>query len=171
MPHLFIMNATEIKNLSRDVDSFTLAYIEAALWSSTGPAYGECPCCGKTALLDKLPEPEYQQDRMCAGPECGTRETPHEPPLDSNYGWTDIAPECLQRMLDDCAKFQAANDLTGYPLKEAGHDFWLTRAGHGCGFWENDFGTEEQCDKLTAACKRLGEFNLYPGDDGRLHGQ
>ena len=161
--------ASEIKNLARYGDTFTTAYIEAALWSSTGPAFGECPCCGETKLLDRLPEKEYRQDSMCSGPECGMRETPEEPPLDENYSWTDIAPETLQRMIDDCAKFQAENDLTGYPLKNAGHDFWLTRNGHGCGFWENDFGTEEQCDKLTKASKAFGEFNLYPGDDGKLY--
>lgn len=161
------MNATEIKH----VDSFTLAYIEAALWSTTGPAFGVCPCCEQPGkLLDRWPEEKYERQEMCSGPECGTRETNHEPPLDQNYGLEDIAPECLQRMIDDCAKFQAEQDLTDYPLKNAGHDFWLTRGGHGCGFWENNFGTEEQCDKLTEACKRLGEFNLYPGDDGKLYG-
>jgi hypothetical protein len=73
-------------------------------------------------------------------------------------------------MLDDCAKFQAEQDLTGYSSRQAGHNFWFTRAGHGVGFWENDFGTEEQNDELTEVCKQLGEFNLYPGDDGRLYG-
>lgn len=164
------LKATEIKNLVRDCDSFTVAYIEAALWSTTGPKFGECPCCGETKLLDRWPEEQYERQEMCAGPECGTRETNHEPALDENYNWTDIAPECLQKMLDDCAAFQAANDLTGYPKERAGHDFWFTRAGHGCGFWENDFGTEGQCEALTKACKQLGEFYLYPGDDGRLYG-
>lgn len=164
------MKATEIKNLFRDVDTFTRAYIKAALWSSNGPAFGECPCCGNRALLDKSPEKEFEQVEMCSAEGCGVRQTPHEPPLDENYSWTDLAPETLQRMLDDCAKFQAEQDLTGYPLNQAGHDFWLTRAGHGCGFWENDFGSANQCESLTRACERLGEFYLYPGDDGRLYG-
>lgn len=165
------MKATEIKNLFRDTDSFTRGYIVAALWSTTGPAFGTCPCCGEeNKLLDKWPSDEFERQERCSGPECGTRETAHEPALDENYSWTDIAPECLQAMLDDCAKFQAEQDLSGYPSEQAGHDFWLTRAGHGCGFWENDFGTEEQCDKLTEVCKQMGEFYLYPGDDGKLYG-
>lgn len=163
------MKATEIKNLVRDCDSFTVAYIECALWSSTGPAFGECPCCGGRALLCRLPEEQFEQVEMCASPECGVRETPHEPPLDDNYNWTDISPTTLQAMLDDCAKFQSENDLTGYPLKNAGHDFWLTRNGHGSGFWENDFGTERQCQDLTDASHEFGGFNFYPGDDGKIY--
>lgn len=169
------MKATEIKELVRDVDTFTLAYIEAALWSTHGPAFGVCPCCEQPGkLLDRWPEEKYERQEMCSGPECGTRETNYEPALEENYSWTDLAPETLQAMLDDCAKFQAeqgaAGNLTGYPLEQAGHDFWLTRAGHGCGFWENDFGNANQCESLTRACERLGEFYLYPGDDGRLYG-
>lgn len=154
------------------LDTFTRAYIECALWSSTGPAFGTCPCCGEPdKLLDKWPGPEFERQEMCSGPDCGTHETAHEPPLQDNYSESDIAPECLQRMIDDCAKFQRENDLTDYPDTNAGHDFWLTRNGHGCGFWENDYGTESQCEALTKASKAFGEFNLYPGDDGKLYGQ
>jgi hypothetical protein len=156
------------------LDAFTLAYIEAALWSSTGPKFGKCPCCGKdNVLLDKWPEEHFERQEMCSGPECGTRETAHEPPLDENYSRDDMSPECLAVMVADCAKFQKeqAANLVDYPTVRAGHDFWLTRNGHGSGFWENDFGTEEQCEALDKACKSFGEFNLYPGDDGRIYGQ
>ena len=90
-------------------------------------------------------------------------------PLDSNYSIADFAPEALEKMTDDCRRFQAENDLEGYPDANAGHDFWLTRCGHGCGFGENDFGTEDQCARLTRACKNYGEVWLTVGDDGLIY--
>lgn len=159
----------QIMNLQRDVDTFTTAYIECALWSSTEYKFGECPCCGKMAVLDRLPELEYEQTPMCSADGCGVREIPNPDPMDQNYSWTDLADETLAKIVADCKAFQDQNNLTGYPLKNAGHDFWLTRNGHGCGFWENDFGTPEQCELLHAASKRFGECNLYVGDDGKLY--
>ena len=34
--------------------------------------------------------------------------------------------------------YDAAIDLQG--LKRMGHDLWLTRCGHGAGFWDGDYG-------------------------------
>lgn len=149
------------------LDTFTTAYIEAALWSSTDYAHGECPCCGKKAILSHYPEMEYEWEAMCS--ECGAQEIANPEPLDSNYNADDIAPETLKKMIADCTAFQKDNDLEGYGDSQAGHDFWLTREGHGAGFWEEDHGTPEQCAKLEAAAKAFGEFNLYVGDDGRIH--
>ncbi len=58
-------------------------------------------------------------------------------PLDSNYTAADIAAETMERILADCAKFQTenVNDI-GADVEQAGHDLWLTRNHHGCGFWE-----------------------------------
>jgi len=93
-------------------------------------------------------------------------------PLDSNYDESDIAPDTLKQMAEDCAIFQRDNDIEGYgdDDSQAGHDFWLTRNGHGCGFWEEDHGTPEQCAKLNKAAKAFGSFDLYIGDDGQIHG-
>lgn len=92
-------------------------------------------------------------------------------PLDSNYDVSDFMPDELAKIIRDCKRFQDENaaDLVEYPTARAGHDFFLTRCGHGAGFWENDFGTEAQCEHLTAACKAFGESNPYVGDDGRLY--
>jgi len=93
-------------------------------------------------------------------------------PLDDNYDISDIAPETLEQMKKDCADFQSqfADLLTDYPDENAGHDFWLTRNRHGAGFWENDFGTRENCKKLTEMAHAYGSFDLYVGDDGKIHG-
>lgn len=90
-------------------------------------------------------------------------------PLDRDYSPSDIAPATLAKMEADCTRFLAKNDITGYGDEQAGHDFWLTRNGHGCGFWEENHGTPEQCALLDAAAEAFGAFDLYIGEDGQIH--
>lgn len=92
-------------------------------------------------------------------------------PLNENYGPNDLAPETLEKIKTDCDKFQAENaqDIDGRQ-EQAGHDFWLTRCHHGCGFWDGNW-PKEAGDRLTAACKGYPEVNLYVGDDRLIHGE
>lgn len=73
-----------------------------------------------------------------------------------------------QVMRADCASFVAANaaDLALYGLDpgQCGHDFWLTRNGHGAGFW--DRGRGDVGDRLSDAATALGESYLYLSEDG-----
>jgi len=123
------------------LDDFTRAYIEAALWSTND-------------------ESNEQGGN----------------PLDHNYTPEDIAPETLETIVADCKRFQEENakdiaageDRLDYTTSErAGHDFWLTRNGHGCGFWDGDWPKGAE-DRLTEASKAFGEVWLYVGDDGRI---
>lgn len=98
---------------------------------------------------------------------------------------SDLAPDTIRAMLKDCASFQEkAADLLAqayardgygkpgeYSAEEmAGHDFWLTRNGHGAGFWDRDALSEGDLgDKLSAIAKTFGESNLYQGDDGGIY--
>jgi len=94
-------------------------------------------------------------------------------PLDRNYGIKDVGRKTLRRMVADCAKFQAAMEhvLAALPqtAAQAGHDFWLTRNGHGAGFWDGDW-PEPAAALLTAYAKSFGEYDLIVGDDGQVHG-
>lgn len=121
------------------LDDFTLGFLGTALWSST------------------------DESRDDGGD-----------PLDDNYGVDDFEKEALEKLAADCARFQEENaaDLeAGYesiphddtPESRAGHDFWLTRNGHGAGFWDGDW-PEPQATRLTDASKRFGEVNLYVQD-------
>lgn len=124
------------------LNEFIIGYTECALWCSTGMD-DDC---------------EY---------------------LDEKYDSDDIAPEALKEMEADCAKFITENEtaLGDYAEKigtneyteseKAGHDFWLTRNGHGAGFWDRDIG--EVGDKLTEASEGFGEVGLYVGDDGKVY--
>jgi hypothetical protein len=103
-------------------------------------------------------------------------------PLDQNYGVEDIALESLAEMVADCKDFQESfGELIAGRLETAGHDFWLTRNGHGAGFWDGDWWepmpSEHESarqyktvgDFLTAMSKPYGEVNLYVGDDGKVY--
>lgn len=125
------------------LDSFTRAYIEAALWSSNDNS----------------------------DPETGGE------PLDRNYDVSDIEDETLWQMWDDCQSFQKSNAellaQAAYNRREysndemAGHDFWLSRNGHGAGFFDRDLG--EVGDQLQAAAESYGEVYLEVSDEGTIY--
>lgn len=123
-------------------DEFTRSYIECALWSTNDEST----------------------------PEGGE-------PLDDNYGPEDLSQECLAAMIVDCESFQEDNakDLATWgryhrytPEEMGGHDFWLTRNGHGAGFWDGDWEVPAG-DRLTEASTAYGEVYLYVGDDDLIH--
>jgi hypothetical protein len=81
----------------------------------------------------------------------------------------DLAPEARAAMELDCAAFYAANaSHIGSETEAAGHDFWLTRCGHGAGFWDGDWA-EPAASELTAASEEAGNVDLYVGDDGLIY--
>lgn len=90
-------------------------------------------------------------------------------PLDENHGTSDLAPETFSRIQADCRKFIGAHwqDIQN-DLPQAGHDFWLTRNGHGAGFWDGDW-PDDIGERLTKASKEFGECYLYVGDDGKIY--
>lgn len=70
--------------------------------------------------------------------------------------------------MQECADFYEANEglLEGCDLETVGHDFMLTRNGHGAGFWDGDY---EHGDELTKACKPYGETSMYVDAKGEIH--
>lgn len=92
-------------------------------------------------------------------------------PLSANYSEDDLAPETYEAMRNDCADFMTANaDLleeSGLSIEQQGHDFWLSRNGHGAGFF--DRGTAGLWDVLQDAAKVYGSVDLYVGDDGKIY--
>jgi hypothetical protein len=142
-----------------DLDEFVSHYLEAALW----------------ATLD------------CAGDGAGDDSSDHQN-LDANYSDDDIAPESMAKVRAECLAF--LNDPNGGGMiaraeemrdagewcnpgecsvtAYAGHDFFMTRAGHGVGFWDGDWpdGIGEALDKLA---KSFGSSDPYVGGDGRIY--
>ena len=84
----------------------------------------------------------------------------------------DFDPDTLAEAQSLCDQFQAENaealeryyEKTDRTDPSAGHDLWLTRNGHGVGFWDRIAGDEfpELCD----AAKALGECYVFLDDDG-----
>jgi hypothetical protein len=124
---------------AHNVDEFTRAYMEAAIWSSTDE---------------------------------------NDDPLDQNYDITDFSDNTFNRIIADCKQFQQyanIDSIEGAPSTHdasphvmAGHDFWLTRNGHGAGFWDGDW-PEADGARLTELSEKFKELDLYVGDDGQLH--
>lgn len=124
----------------RKLDDFTRAYLNTALWSST----------------DEQGEP-----------------------LDKNYDISDLAPEALDAAIKDATTFQSRNTIDLVKASKLakpseyssaaqhGHDFWLTRNGHGAGFWDRGYGAVG--DRLSKAAKAYGSKDIYVGDDGLLY--
>jgi hypothetical protein len=102
-------------------------------------------------------------------------------PMDKNYGPDDLSPETLDWMRADVAAFwEKAEDLLmraeckrhadfTTKVSQAGHDFWLNRNGHGCGFWDGDWIPRELGEALSKLAKSFGECWLLIGDDGKVH--
>lgn len=91
-------------------------------------------------------------------------------PLDKNYTENDFAPQLVDAIEKECEQFYKDNQSlwAGEQTDEmAGHDFLLTRNGHGAGFWDGDY---ENGDELTAAAKKYKQLELYIGDDGLIYG-
>ena len=130
-----------------NLNEFVQAYAECALWSSI-----ECD----------------EEGNNCR-------------PLDEDNDIDDIAPECMTAMRATCTDFVKSNhaDLQEYCTRmrcgqwsgeaRAGHDFWLTRNGHGAGFWDRGLG--DLGKRLSDAAKVYSSVDLYVGDDGRVYGE
>lgn len=85
-------------------------------------------------------------------------------------GGDGFADETVLQMELDCRKFYAENlKMIDEDPSQAGHDFWLTRNGHGAGFWDGDW-PEVDGAVLTLAAKKFGAYHLYVGDDGKIYG-
>lgn len=67
-------------------------------------------------------------------------------PLDDRYSVEDIAPKARWEMMADCKKFvdEAGNLLDGLEPEQVGHDLFLTRQGHGAGFWDRKYDSEDE---------------------------
>lgn len=115
---------------SRELTTFSTAFLDCALWSSTDD-HG--------ASLER-------------------------------YHISNIDLITRDQLMLECRDFYHANydDLCAHgSMEQGGQDFWLTRNGHGAGFW--DRGTGDVGQRLTAAAKVWGSVELYVGSDGSIY--
>ncbi len=88
--------------------------------------------------------------------------------------YAEFSPSFVQQSEDDCLNFlEALGDLAealdnaGHTPERIGHDFWLTRNGHGAGFWDRGLG--ELGAKVTDLAHSFGSVDCYAGDDGLIY--
>ena len=91
--------------------------------------------------------------------------------------FSDLAPETLKEIIEDCESFQGMadgalrraykQDKVAYDAERAGNDFWYTRNGHGVGFWDRGLGVVGTC--LTKLAKTFTSQDVYLGDDGKIY--
>lgn len=152
-----------VPHLWAGLDAFTQGYIEALFFTE------EEQLCEESDGARNMPDVAFNTATMES----------HFVGGDS-FGFSDLAPETLARIIADCEAFKArhvhtlaaaygagCDDGSEYTPERAGHDFWLTRNGHGAGFWDRGLG--ELGDTLDAASGVVGEVNAYLGDDGKVY--
>lgn len=92
-------------------------------------------------------------------------------PLDSHYSIADFEEHALRSLLRDCRDFREANaELLAQAGDDSqnGHDFWLTRNGHGAGFWDRGYGAIGEA--LSKASKVYGSVDLFVNpNDGKVY--
>lgn len=93
-----------------------------------------------------------------------------------HLGLHDVAAETIATATRECKAFQEAyradldraTDEQDRADEYHGHDFWLTRNGHGCGFWDRGY-SPELSKRLTDAAHAEGSADWYLGDDGLIY--
>ena len=156
------------------LDAFTQGYLEAAFFTENDPQHDK-----EDFINVMMTELEYER----VGSRTSTRDNwEGSIPWDASFG--DLSPETFAAAILDCAAFQYMSAWLNAHLSEdegmpsprdmaereklGGRDFWYTRNGHGCGFWDGDWA-EPHGTALTEAAKAFPEVDVYWGDDGRVH--
>lgn len=132
------------------IGTMTKHYLIALLW--TAPDNGVCENPGDEIDVNDLSLNiwfDAQQDCVQFVESCG-----------------DLFTQAMQCYDDGYGRHPDA----GSAAAAFGHDFALTRNGHGCGFWdrESEGLPKELGDKLTALCQ-YQEKQLYVSEDGSVY--
>lgn len=157
----FMMPGKEAPEFA-DLDQFTQGYVEAMFWTES--------CHGDDFTMARWHDADTQEE-IADGSADGN--------IPSDAGFTDLHPDAIADIIADCVAFQkaAAAPLAiayagDYSADQAGHDFWLTRNGHGTGFWDRDAlngdgvaGVDGTLGRqLTAFAKEAGEPQVWFAD-------
>lgn len=139
----------------------TIHYLETILWAETV----SLPC-----IEDDLVDGKMDVDKN--HPLYGVEECK---PLDDYFGCINFTEKALRKAETEVTawfKYLEARRLYARALeytddKHIAHDFWLTRNGHGCGYWDGDYG-DKLGDLLTKACESRGRQHVWINENGTL---
>lgn len=165
MPEFHLDRSGDVSGVTcRDLNDVETGYIEALFFTEEGD--GEPGTDNESGLWRKYEDSEGGE-------------------WVSDFGFSDLAPEALDRIRADCRQFMEtpaykafdawrdaddSPDTSPASDEQVGHDLWFNRNGHGVGFWSRpDHYYGPHADALEAAAKALGEVWPYVGDDGSVH--
>lgn len=137
-------------------DDFTVQYLETALWAST--------------IMLPVSEEDLVDGCMDVDEDHPLYGVSEDGAFDEQFDLSNFTEETVRAAVADCAKFQSdnADDLCDEDDRHAGHNFWLTRNGHGAGFWDGDY-EEEKGKRLSATSEACGELHIWIDEAGSLH--
>lgn len=155
-----------------DLSPFVQGYLECVLFTETAGGYS----------MVEWHDEETQE---------AVREGQSDGNIPGDTGFGDFHPDTIKTAIEECEQFQQeAADLLAvayghhtpartigdgslpdshrpawdYDECHAGHDFWLTRNGHGAGFWDRGM-PDEIGEGLSDIAKGYGERNAWFSDE------
>ncbi len=163
-----------------DCNDVVLGYIECAMWAET--------------VSLPVSEEELDDDGcMDVAEDHPLYGISEQTPIDDHFGFEDLTEEFVKAAVEDCAAFEA--ELSGIVCEDCdedgerlggddftvwealveqavndeyiGHDIWLTRNGHGAGFWDRNY-TDHVERAACAASKSLGGCDLWVTEEGQV---
>lgn len=147
------------------LDPFTIAYLETALWAEHDNAdeNGGEPLDANYDIGDFTAEALQRAKDVCND----FRQMEWSEDRDPTER-TERRTMTVQAWLDsiDRPAVKQYSDGEWSAAESDGHDFWLTRGGHGAGFWDRGYGDIGRI--VTAACKTFGEAYIGVCGDGTL---
>lgn len=131
-------------NMNKFQDAFTSAYIEALLWSSS--------VCTDHDSVEYSSADDYEYSNSLE--------------LSSRIDCVDFIQSNIDLLEQQIAALQSTGYTEEQSIELAGHDFALTRNGHGAGYW--DRGTGVTGEALTDQSKSYGSIDLYLDNDNKV---
>lgn len=138
---------------SDEIKRFVAGYKEAILFTEIDPS---------VSIADLEDDPELEMNE-------GT--------LPSDVTIDDFSEETNLIIHNECENFIASNrelieeatNRPGYSFEMAGYDYWLTRRGHGTGFWDRKELKEGGLgEKLSESCRHDDRYVCF-GIDNKIH--
>jgi hypothetical protein len=123
----------------------------------------------------------YLDCQLWAGLDLDRDDNGNHPPLDENYDREDISPDYVEKVREELLGVVTDHPLAvrmylsqrkidpseGSASTYFGHDFYLTREGHGAGFWDRGLG--DLGEYLTKIAKAYGSAEmLFDNGEGVL---
>jgi hypothetical protein len=146
----FVMEGLD--HAARAESDFVLGFIEALFWTSCSPVWDS---------------EDWFSDECRADQEAGAADGE----LPGDVGYYDLHPDSLAAIRADCEAWQAENaellafafgPMSGYSEHQAGIDYFLTRNGHGAGFWDREELRRDMARRSDGSLTDTGEEEGLP---------